>query len=60
MKADIDPQKTPKGRVKAGQYDVTIVGYDKGGLRYFSLTADELDAITEAWARERVKQGALL
>jgi len=50
VKADIRPQKTPTGRMKPSRYDVSVTGYDKSGLRYLSLSADELDAIMRTWA----------
>jgi len=59
LKAEIEPQLTPKGRVKAGKYDVHLTGYADGSLQYISLTTEELEAITGAWAIERVKWGVL-
>jgi hypothetical protein len=47
LKADIEPQRTPKGRVKAGKYDVRLTGYADGSLQYISLSSEELEGIME-------------
>jgi len=60
MKAEIGPQKTPTGRTRPGRFDVTVTGYAKGGLRYLSLSVEELEVLTGAWAiiREDLLKGA--
>ena len=56
LKADIEEEKTLRGRVKSGHYEIVLSGYPSG-LQYLRLSLEELEAIFEAWAVTRLTVG---
>ena len=57
MKAEIEQEHTPRGKLKLGRYEVVLSEDGVKGLRYLRLSATELDAIAKAWAVTRLTVG---
>ena len=57
MKAEIEQERTPGGKLKTDQYEILLSEDGVSSLRYLRLSAKELDAITEAWAVRRLTVG---